>query len=136
MPENVLTGSSIASFKGIELHRYLVSFSDSRGPRVVTHESPKRDGAKIELMGRKPHRSDWQLIFTGRDWISTLRRLVSSIDDNPSGLLVHPIYGQMQVVCEGFDRASVNVAEATDTVSVPLVFIEDQLDQALTASQG
>jgi prophage DNA circulation protein len=137
MPDNVLTGSNIASFKGIELHRYLVSFTDSRGPRVIVHEFPKRDGARQEVMGRRPHRTDWQLTFTGPHWIATLRQLVASIDADPSGLLVHPIYGQMQVVCQGFDRALVNLPEATDTISVPLVFVED--DQALddtTVSQG
>src|SRR5262249_46314848 len=36
-----------------------------------------------------------------------------------------------QVVCEGFDRAAVNIPEATDTITVPLVFVEDQLDQGL-----
>jgi prophage DNA circulation protein len=126
---NALTGSSIASFKGIELHRYLVSFTDSRGPRVVEHTFPKRDGAKQEVMGRRPHRTEWSLTFTGPNFIPTLKQLVASIDADPSGLLVHPIYGQMQVVCQGFDRSTVNLPEATDTISVPLVFVED--DQAL-----
>jgi prophage DNA circulation protein len=137
MADNVLTGSSIASFKGIELHRYLVSFTDSRGPRVVEHSFPKRDGGKQEVMGRRPHRTEWQLTFTGPNWITTLKQLVASIDADPSGLLVHPIYGQMQVVCQGFDRAVVNLPEATDTISVPLAFVED--DQALddaSVSQG
>jgi prophage DNA circulation protein len=99
MAENLLTGSSIASFKGIELHRYLVSFTDSRGPRTVVHEFPKRDGARIEVMGRRPHRTEFQLVFTGPNWIATLKQLVAAIDADASGLLVHPIYGQMQVVC-------------------------------------
>jgi prophage DNA circulation protein len=125
MPDNVMTGSSVASFKGIELHRYLISFTDSRGPRIVTHEFPKRDIGRQEVMGRRPHRTEWQLTFTGPNWITTLKQLVSSIDQDPSGLLVHPIYGQMPVVCQGFDRASVNLPEATDTITVPLVFVED-----------
>jgi prophage DNA circulation protein len=137
MAQNVLTGASIASFKGIELHRYLVSFTDSRGPRVVTHEFPKLDGARLEVMGRRPHRTEWQITFTGPNWIKTLKQLVSAIDADPSGLLVHPIYGQMQVVCQGFDRASVNIPEATDTISIPLVFVEDTpaLDST-AAAQG
>jgi prophage DNA circulation protein len=75
--------------------------------------------------------------FTGPNWIRTLKQLVSAIDADPSGLLVHPIYGQMQVVCQGFDRASVNIPEATDTISVPLVFVEDTpaLDSTV-AAQG
>jgi hypothetical protein len=66
MAQNALTGASIASFKGIELHRYLVSFTDSRGPRTVVHEFPKLDGARIEVMGRKPARTEWQLTSLDR----------------------------------------------------------------------
>jgi hypothetical protein len=57
MAQNLFTGASIASFKGIELHRYLVGFTDSRGPRVVMHELPKLDGARLEVMGRRPHKT-------------------------------------------------------------------------------
>lgn len=139
MAENALTGSHIAAFKGIELHKNLSVFVDSRGPRVVVHEFPFRDGAKVETLGRRPHRTDWTVTFTGPKWKDDFLELARSIDDAPGGLLVHPIYGQMQVVCQGFDRATVNVVEATNTIVVPLTFIEDQLDvgldeQATTAS--
>lgn len=128
---NALTGSHVAAFKGIELHKNLSVIVDSRGPRVVVHEFPYRDGAKIETLGRKPHRSDWTITFTGPDWKKDFLELAQSIDDAPGGLLVHPIYGQMTVVCQGFDRATVNVVEATDTIVVPLTFIEDQVDLGL-----
>lgn len=131
MAENALTGSHVAAFKGIELHKNLSIIIDSRGPRVVVHEFPFRDGAKIETLGRKPHRSDWTITFTGPTWKDDFLQLAQSIDDAPGGLLVHPIYGQMQVVCQGFDRATVNVVEATDTIVVPLTFVEDQLDLGL-----
>lgn len=131
MAENALTGSHIAAFKGIELHKNLSVFVDSRGPRVVVHEFPFRDGAKIETLGRRPHRTDWTVTFTGPSWKDDFLELAQAIDDAPGGLLVHPIYGQMQVVCQGFDRATVNVVEATNTIVVPLTFIEDQLDIGL-----
>lgn len=133
--ENLLTGSNVAAFKGIELHKYLQVIVDSRGPRVVVHEFPFRDGAKVETLGRKPHRTDWTITITGPDWKDTFLELAQAIDDAPGGLLVHPIYGQMQVVCQGFDRAVVNVVEATDTITVPLTFIEDQTDLGLDLQQ-
>jgi prophage DNA circulation protein len=133
---NVLTGSRIAAFKGIELHTYLQVITDSRGPRVVVHEFPNRDGAKTETLGRKPHRTSWQLTFTGTGWIDTLLELVRSIDDDPNGLLVHPIYGQMQVTCGGFDRSVVNIPDATDTVTIEVSFTEDQTDLGLVEQQG
>lgn len=131
MADNALTGSHIASFKGVKLHKYLSVIVDTRGPRVVVHEFPFRDGAAIETLGRRPHRTEWTVTFTGPDWLDQFMELAQAIDADPSGLLVHPIYGQMQVVCEGFNRATVNVVEATDTIVVPLTFIEDALDKNL-----
>ncbi len=134
--KNLLTGSHVASFKGIELHRYLTSFSDTRRPRIARHEFPKRDGAKNEYMGREPHRTQWQLTFTGPGWIDDFLRLARAIDEDPSGLLVHPIFGPMQATCEGFDRSQVDIAQALDTVQVPLSFAENQLDGALDGTNG
>lgn len=136
--DNVLSGSKIASFKGIILHRYLTSFSDTRKPRLATHEFPKRDGAKNENMGRAPHRTQWQLTFTGPSWIKDFRALCQSIDEDPSGPLVHPVFGQYPATCEGFDHSQVDIAQALDTVSLSLSFVENQLDGELdgTAGQG
>lgn len=129
---NQLTGSQIAKFSNVEVHRYLKKITDTRGPRRVEHNFPYRDGAKQETLGRKPHRTEWLLTYTGPTWIADFLQLADAIDSSPSGILVHPIYGQMNVVCDGFDRATVDVVEALDTIDVPLVFLEDQLDLGLT----
>jgi hypothetical protein len=127
---NVLTGSSIASFTPdnvdkIELHTNLQRITDARGPRVVVHEFPNKDGAVVETLGRKPHRTTWTLTFTGPDWIATLKKLTNGFDTSPSGLLVHPIYGQMRVVCHGFEQSVVDIVNAADTITLDLVFTED-----------
>ena len=57
--------------------------------------------------------------------------LAASIDSDPSGPLVHPVYGQMPAVCEGFAEASMNIEVASNLYIVPLTFIEDQVDSAL-----
>lgn len=148
---NLLTGSEIASFtpdsgelgsafgvstgSKIELHQYLQRITDSRGPRVVVHEFPNRDGARVETLGRKPHRTQWDLTFVGPDWRKTLLSLVRAIDASPSGLLVHPVYGQMRVVCHGFDQSVLELAQLTDTVTVALVFTEDAVDSSLQTEQ-
>lgn len=128
---NALTGSHIAAFKGIEIHENLQVIVDSRGPRVVVHEFPFKDAAKIEAMGRKPHHTEWTITFTGDTWMSDFLQLSDSIDAAPAGLLVHPIWGQMQVVCQGFDRSTVNVVEATNTITLQLAFVEDVQDLGL-----
>jgi hypothetical protein len=139
--KNLLTGSQIASFTPdggdtFELHESLQVITDSRGPRVVVHEFPNRDGAKVETLGRRPHKTEWQLTFVGVTWLTQLTTLVAAIDASPGGLLVHPIYGQMRVVCQGFDRSVLDIVNATDTVTLPLVFIEDQVDLTLADQQG
>lgn len=150
---NLLTGSQISSFtpdsngallspfdtstgQKFELHKYLQRVTDTRGPRVVIHEFPYRDGAKIETLGRRPHRSQWDLLFNGPDWLTLLTSLVKAIDASPSGMLVHPIYGQMRVVCHGIDPSVLEVAQFTDTVTLSLVFTEDQTDLGVQEQQG
>jgi hypothetical protein len=139
--KNLLTNSAIASYtpdgsEKIELHTNLQVITDSRGPRVVVHEFPYRDGAKVETLGRKPHKTSWRLTFTGADMRDTLLALAQGLESSSSGLLVHPIYGQMRVVCHGFDRSVIDIPNATDTVTLELAFTEDQLDLGIVEQQG
>lgn len=143
MPQtNVLSdGAQVASFTPhggqlLELHQQLHQITDSRGPRVVIHEFPNRDGAKPETLGRRPHKTQWSLTFTGVTWRQDFLTLVQAIDDFPAGLLIHPIYGQMNVVCQGFDHSLLNIAESVDTITFELTFIEDQLDLGVVQQQG
>lgn len=122
---NLLIGSHIASFKDIDLHKNIQTITDQRGPRLVVHNFPYRDGGKVETLGSKPNRTTWTLIFNGADWVDQIRRVEASIANDPSGILIHPIYGQMRVVCEGFPSSVVNVPEALNSVSVTLSFVED-----------
>lgn len=138
--ENQLTGSAISTFTPdgsdkIELHTYLQRITDSRGPRVVVHEFPNRDGAKIETLGRKPHKTTWQITYTGADWRTWIVALVQALDANPAGMLVHPIYGQMRVVCHGFDQSILDIANATNTLQFDLTFTEDATDTTIS-TQG
>ena len=46
--------------------------------RVVVHEFPYRDGAKIETLGRAPHETEWQLTYTGPNWRDDFLKLARS----------------------------------------------------------
>jgi len=128
--KNVLTGAQVFTFRGMELHGYLTRFSDSRKWDMVAHRVPKRDGARVENMGRGPLRMSGSLVFVGAKWLDNFKKFVALLDENPKGTLVHPLYGQMQAACEGFDRGAVDIAKATDEIEVEVVFVEDQFDAA------
>ena len=129
MATSVLNGGSIAKFKTIELHKYLKSWKDHRRPRAAEHVFLKRDGALQEPMGREAFRTDWLLTFTGDTWITDFLELAASIDREPIGPLVHPVFGQIQrVLCQGFDAASVDLTQALNTIDVPISFVEATLD--------
>lgn len=136
MPNPVLSDVQTVSFKGIDFNAQVVEWTDTRKPRFALHEYLKRDGAEAEYMGRSPHRAKFNIVFVGKDWKKGLLALQSSIDDNPIGLLVHPFYGSMQAICEGIDGAHVNVESAIDMVTVPISFVESNLDQRIQAANS
>lgn len=131
MAKNLIAGDPI-TFKGLNLHTYLTGWQDTRKPGLAYHRFLKRDGGMTENMGREPHviRADLAFIFSGENGQKQLddcRRIVKSIDDDPSGLLDHPLYGQMKVTCQGVEGASQNIEQAKDLYMLPLVFIENNI---------
>jgi prophage DNA circulation protein len=102
---------------------------------LAAHRYWKRNGADIEVLGRKPHQAKVTLAYAGPTWRKDWLPLAASLDDDPTGPLVHPVYGQMPAVCEGFAEAVMNVETATNLYIVPLSFIEDQTDAQLEAQQ-
>ena len=134
MPRNRLTDTQAFRWKDQELHGFLTNFGDTSKPRLAIHEFLKRDGAAIEYMGRAPRRFKMSLVFVGADWRKRYVNLLASIDNDPKGLLVHPLLGKVRVACEGVDGSNVDVSRELDTISVPLTFVEDAVDTQLEAT--
>lgn len=137
--ENALPeGTQVFEFGGLILHDALTSWQDSRLRRVAVHEYDRRDGAQTEDMGRAPHLMRCTLVFAGADGLDKAQRFVRLVDENPTRLLVHPIYGRMNATCKGVDGAQFNIAQAVDQYTIPCEFIESNLDGKLVAaaSQG
>src|SRR5262249_50537519 len=105
-------------------------WQDTRKPRLAVHEFLKRDGARIEPMGRAPHQVKLNLAFIGPNWARDFRNLIALTDKDPLGLLTHPMVGQMSGAFMGIEGSQVDVEQAQDMVLVPVTFIENQLDQA------
>lgn len=133
MPTAAVTDFQGCSFKGIDLSRFVTDWKDTRQFALAPHRYWKRDGAEIEVLGRKPHEAKLTLAYAGPTWRKDWLPFAASLDQAPSGPLVHPVYGQMPAVCEGFAEAAMNVEFAANVYIVPLTFIEDQIDATLSA---
>jgi hypothetical protein len=136
MPTPVITDFQGCSFKGFDLSRNLVEWKDTRQPSLAVHRFIKRDGGEIEVLGRKPHEAKVTVAYAGRTWRSDWLPLAAALDQDPTGLLVHPVYGQMPAVCEGFADATMNVEVAPNLYIVPLSFIESQLGATIPAGHS
>lgn len=94
------------SWKGFDLSRFVTDWKDTRQPGLAVHRYFGRDGGEVERIARKPHEAKVTLAFAGPSWRRDWLPIAASIDEDPAGPLVHPAYGQMQAVCQGFDAAS------------------------------
>lgn len=90
-----------ASFRNI---RFGVTDSDgSFGRRVASHVFPKRDEPYSEDMGRKAREFRIDAFIVGDDYIRQRDRLIAACEAAGPGRLVHPYYGNRDVVCTGCD---------------------------------
>jgi len=132
----IVTDFQGCSFKGLDLARFITEWKDSRQPALAVHRYLQRDGGEVEPMGRKPHEVKVTLAFAGKTWRSDWLPIAASIDDDPKGPLVHPVYGRMQTACQGFESATMNVETAANLYIVPLGFIEDSVDSRIVSDSA
>lgn len=136
MPDNVIPGAEFFKFKGLDLHANLVSANYTRKRRIAVHEYLKRDGGQTEDMGREPFRVQLAVTFVGPDFRAEATRLAASIDQNPNGQFVDPLFGEFPATCEGFDRALLEPDRTVNSITLPLSFVENNVDARLSASQS
>ncbi|SMF77453.1 Mu-like prophage DNA circulation protein [Tistlia consotensis] len=85
-----------ASFRGVPFH---VDGGDKDlGRRVVTHEYPLRNQPAHEDLGRKVRSFTVEAILVGDDVTAQLQSLETAVEAAGAGRLVHPVYGELQVV--------------------------------------
>lgn len=85
-----------ASFRGIS---FLVDADDIQaGRRLQIHEFPKRDKAFAEDMGRSTREINLTAWVAGDDFMASRNQLLEALEQAGPGTLVHPWYGQLNVV--------------------------------------
>lgn len=124
-------GVAAARFKGIDINVKMTEWTDSRRPRLALHSFLKRDGGLVEPMGREQFRCKMILVYVGETFAEEFKELAKSVDDDPKGTLSHPLFGDMQVACEGFEGATLNIENGKNLYTVPVSFVEDNVDQKL-----
>jgi prophage DNA circulation protein len=85
-----------ASFRGVEF--YVTDASTRGGRKLVTHEFPNTDRRYVEDLGRLQKEFTVSAIISGNNYIQDRNSLIEALETPGRGLLVHPFYGNLQVV--------------------------------------
>ena len=113
-----------ASFKGVPFY---VQVSDtSGGRRTVTHEYPQRDEPYTEDLGRAARHYRFEAFVLGSDFIDQAERLRDAIESPGAGTLVHPEFGEIQVIAVG--GATVSFSQSSRLAHFSLEFVEAGLN--------
>lgn len=84
-----------ARFRGVAF--FVETSERSGGRRGVTHEYPFRDQSYREDTGRKARSFPIEGYVLGADYITTRDSLLTALEDEGPGELVHPYYGVLRV---------------------------------------
>lgn len=84
-----------ASFRGVPFQ--VESEDSSFGRRVQVHEYPMRDIPYVEDLGRSAREFNVKAFLIGDDYMDQRDRLLSAIEKEGPGPLVHPWYGEIEV---------------------------------------
>lgn len=91
-----------ASFRGLSFH---VADDDAGfGRRIVTHEYPGRDEPGHEDLGQTPRSFSMQIVVIGAGYVANAKALEAAFLQPGPGTLIHPHYGEMQVVVKDVRR--------------------------------
>ena len=84
-----------APFRGVPF-----SVTDSTftvGRRIHVFEYPQRDKPFVEDLGKSAREISVTAVFAGADYISGMQRLLDAMEQEGSGVLIHPMLGSMKV---------------------------------------
>ncbi len=120
-----------ASFRGVSF--FVDSSKFSGGRRGVTHEFPGRDEPYREDLGRKARGYPVEAYLVGKDYMVARNELITALEKEGSGELIHPYYGKVIVSVDGDFDVSESSAEG-GFVKFSLKFIESGKVNFPTAS--
>lgn len=128
MATALVDGTQIMEWGGLTLHGNVSGWKDRRVRRIAQHTFDRRDGAQSEDMGRSAHVTDCTLVFDNADGLSTLRKFLRLWDENPTRLLVHPIYGRMNATFIGIESGQLSVDQGANVYNVSGQFVESNIN--------
>lgn len=85
-----------ASFRGVPFHVEADELTGGR--RTVEHEHPETDGVTAEDLGRQHRRLRLTAYVLGAEYMAARDRLLAALEEGGPGSLVHPQFGERQVV--------------------------------------
>jgi prophage DNA circulation protein len=129
----------------------VISIDEDGGNRLVRHERPRRDGAKLDDMGSRPRTFRFEAIFdnglfalpdaesilesingTANLYPDVLNALLDSFDKHETGDLFVPTRGKVRARAEAYSRSE--AASIRNHARVNLTFVQDNEDSLDAAS--
>ncbi len=92
-----------ASFRGLSFH--MESDDTNSGRRIVTKQAPGRDEPFHEDLGQLPLAFNIQAVIIGGGFVARAAALEAAFLQKGPGTLLHPHYGEVQVVVKEMRRA-------------------------------
>ena len=112
------------SFRGVS---FWVESSDlSVGRRTVTHQYPQRDEPFTEDLGRAAREYRFSAFVLGDDYIEQAKKLREALEKPGAATLVHPEFGEIQVVAQ--PGASMSFSQSMRRANFSLAFVEAGLN--------
>lgn len=109
-----------ASYRGVPIQVMSESLQAQRA--LAEHGVPYQDGDEVEDLGRGARTFAMTVVMFGDNYEIELQNLLKALDTLGSGSLIHPIYGQVEVVAR--DWSVQHKADRPDYAEVSLTFLE------------
>lgn len=112
--------------KRLDLHGALVGWSDRLAMGLAEHQILKRDGAIHQNMGAKPRTFSFVCVLLGKDLTTRYKALLDTLEEDPTGTLIHPRFGSLPAVCRDIS-AGERPADELNTIRFTLEFVQTGL---------
>ena len=117
-----------ASFRGVVF--YLRSEDEEGGKKTVSHEYPNTDKRFTEELGRLPSKFSMEAFVHGSDAIDQAESLIRALDTPGIGVLIHPLYGRLEVKSTTWSRGTTE--KELGQINFSLKFEQSESNVSLT----
>lgn len=108
------------------------SVSDAYGKRKVYYEFPYQDGQSSDDMGRRGSSFEFNVVIFGPKYKRGLQQLIKELNDPRPGVLVHPVFGRVNVVADDWKITHQHSERQAATLQIR--FVEHSFDFGLDFS--